>query len=177
MKKILIVLVTLLVILLAIGFLVPSDYTLSRSVVIAAPPEVVHRHVGDLEQWPKWTPWQDQDPSLAITYGERTTGVGAHQSWSGERGGGELTFTASDPATGIAYDMAFVSGDTRIPASSTMTYRPVDGGTEVTWAMQGSWKGAVPAVAAGWMKLLTPWMLGGQFDTGLTRLKTLAEAG
>ena len=37
--------------------------------------------VGDLTQWPEWTPWQEMDPKMQTTFGEQTTGVGAHQSW------------------------------------------------------------------------------------------------
>ena len=52
----------------------------------------------------------------------------------------------------------------------------VEGGTEVTWSMEGTWKGIMPPVLDGWMKLATPWMIGGMFDRGLQNLKEKVEA-
>ncbi|MHC5210669.1 MAG: SRPBCC family protein [Planctomycetota bacterium] len=177
MKKFVMGLLVLLLILVAIGLIAPKDYAVERSVTIAATSEAVHAFVGDLTKWPEWTPWIEDDPSIETTYGAQSTGVGASQSWTGEDGAGELTFTKCDPTEGIAYDMAFIMEDTRVPAKSSMTYHSVDGGhTEVVWTIEGSWKGAVPPVLDGWMKILSPWMIGGGFDRGLTKLKSKVEA-
>jgi hypothetical protein len=112
-----------------------------------------------------------------MTYGEETSGVGASQSWTGEDGRGELTLTKCDPETGIAYDMVFVADGERVPASVTMSYTTLqEGMTRVTWNMKGSWEGAVPPIFSGWMKILTPWMIGGQFERGLKKLKMRAES-
>lgn len=158
-----------------IGLVAPKDYAVAESITVQAPPEHVHAFVGDLKRWPEWTPWQEQDPSIVTTYGERTTGVGASQSWTGEDGDGELTVTRWDPASGIAFEMAFIMDGTRIPASGALTYTRVGSGTEVTWTMEGSWKGAVPPVLDGWMKILSPWMIGSEFERGLTKLKRVVE--
>jgi hypothetical protein len=176
-KKLLIGLLALVVILAAIGLIAPKDYQVERSVTIQAPAAEVHAWVGELTKWPEWVPWEEDDPTLETTYGEQTTGVGAHQTWTGKDGDGELTFTKCDPEQGIAYEMAFIMEDKRVPATSAMTYRSAEGGgTEVIWTMEGSWKGAVPPVMDGWMKILSPWMLGSAFDRGLTKLKGRVEA-
>lgn len=177
MKKLLVVLIVLVVVLGAIGYVTPKDYQVAKSITIDAPPAAVHAYVGDLQRWPEWTPWAEHDASLETTYGAKTTGVGAHQSWTSEGGDGELTLTMSDPAKGIAYDMAFIDEEARIPATSAMTYEPAaDGGTVVTWTMQGTWDGAVPPVMDGWMKILSPMMIGGMFDEGLANLKSRVES-
>jgi len=176
MKKFLIVLVILVLAVAAVGFLGPTEYAIAKSVKIDAEPGAVHEYVGELRKWPEWSPWEELDPSIVTTYGDKTTGVGAYQSWTGEDGGGELTFTRCDPESGIAYDMAFIMEDDKIPATSAMDYKQVDGGTEVTWTMNGDWDGAVPAIMAGWMKILSPWMIGGPFDQGLENLKARVEA-
>ena len=62
--------------------------------------------------------------------------MGAHQSWQGKDGAGELTFTRSDPEWGVAYDIAFLDQGTR--AACTMIYGPGPvGGVTVTWTMSG----------------------------------------
>ncbi|MCB9898600.1 MAG: SRPBCC family protein [Planctomycetes bacterium] len=178
MKGLLKFIVLLLIVAAAVGFFTSTDYTLERSIVIQAPPEAVHAYVGDLNKWPEWTPWEEADPTVKTTV-VQATGVGAHQTWTSQKeGGGELTFTKSDPKTGIAYDMDFVMDEnTKIPSTSSMTYKPAaNGGTEVTWTMQGSSKGFVGPVVDGWMKILMPMMVGGDFDKGLTKLKEKVEA-
>lgn len=176
LKKILIAFFVVAALFVMVGLLVPADYSIERKITIQAPPEAVHAWVGELKRWPEWAPWHEQDPSIVTTYGAATTGVGAHQTWTAEDGDGELTFTQCDPASGIAYEMAFIQGETRVPATCAMTYARVGDATEVSWSMQGSWKGAMPPVLDGWMKLATPWMLGGMFDQGLETLKAKVEA-
>ena len=177
MKKLLVVLIVLVVVLGAIGYMTPKDYHIAKSITIDAPPSAVHAYVGDLRRWPEWAPWNEQDPTIRTTYGEQTAGIGAHQSWTSEEGDGELTLTMSDPAKGIAYDMAFIKEDSRVPATSAMTYEPsADGGTVVTWSMEGTWDGVVAPVVDGWMKILSPMMIGGMFDDGLANLKSKVEA-
>ncbi|RKY21066.1 MAG: hypothetical protein DRQ55_05650 [Planctomycetota bacterium] len=177
MKKLFAVLLLLVVAVAAVGFVAPTEYDVGTSTVIDASPEAVHAYVGDLERWPEWSPWEQNDPSVKVSMGATSTGVGASQSWTSDDGDGELTFTASDPATGIAYEMAFVMDGERFPAQCSMTYELVDGGTQVTWAMQGDWKGAVPPVLDGLMQLMSAWMIGGEFDKGLASLKQKVEAG
>lgn len=175
MKKIGLGLLVVIALLVVVGLVAPKDYAVAESITVRAPPDHVHRYVGDLRRWPEWTPWQEHDPTIVTTYGERTAGVGASQSWAGKDGEGELTLTRSDPNSGIAYQMAFIMDQTRIPASGALAYTPTDGGTEVTWTMEGSWKGAVPPVLDGWMKILSPWMIGSEFQRGLAKLKQVVE--
>lgn len=176
MKKFLVFVLVLLAAAVAVGLLSSPEYDIESSVVIDASPQAVHAYVGELTRWPEWAPWHEADPSIKVSYGATTTGVGASQSWTSDDGNGDLTFTRCDPATGIAYDMAFIMEGGRIPSQNAMTYSAVDGGTRVTWSMAGTWKGAIPPVLDGWMKLLSPWMIGGMFDQGLAKLKTVVEA-
>lgn len=178
MKKLMMFLLVLVLLLVAAGLATPSDYSVEHKVVIDATPAEVHAYVGELRKWPDWAPWHEDDPTIETTFGEKTTGVGAHQSWTSKDGEGELTFTRCDPVSGIAYDMNFMPDEETVsPAKSAMDYRVVDGGTEVTWSMQGDWAGVMPPVLDGLMKLFTPMIMGGMFDTGLANLKTAVEAG
>ncbi|MDJ0654502.1 MAG: SRPBCC family protein [Xanthomonadales bacterium] len=177
MKTILISLTVLIVVVVAVGVVTPKDYSVVSTVTIQAPPERVHEYLGDLKRWPEWAPWHEEDPTIVTTFGPTTTGAGASQTWTGDSGDGELTFTRSDPKSGISYDMAFLSDGERFPATVTIDYADKGGATEITWVMEGSWKGIVPPVMDGWMKLMTPWMIGGSFDRGLANLKAVVEAG
>ncbi len=161
-------LATLLVVV--VGFILPSSYTVSRTVTINADPVHIHTFVGDLEQWPAWTPWVKADPTIVVTFGDKTTGVGAHQSWTGDGGGGELTFTRSDPTWGVAYDMSL--GDGKYNTESTMEYIHDGGTTDVVWTMRGD-LGHNPFNR--YFGLMMGPMIGPMFEDGLNRLKLAAE--
>lgn len=161
-------LATLLVIV--IGFMLPATYTVTRAVTINAAPDRIHTFVGDLEKWDDWTPWVKADPTIVVTIGDKATGVGAHQSWTGESGGGELTFTRTDPTWGIAYDMSFDEGKYR--SQSTMEYKNAGGATEVVWIMTGD-NGKNPF--SRYFGLMMDPMVGPMFEDGLNRLKLVAE--
>lgn len=171
-----IALAVLTVIVLA-GLLMPSRYSMAHKIVIAAPPSSVHAFVGDLEKWPEWMPWEQEDPSVITSRGEQTTGVGAKQSWTSSKSGdGEVEFTEWDEDTGIAYDMAFLAKGKRAPAKASIRYAPANNGTEVTWAMQGDFASMMPRVMAGLMKPMISKAIGRNFDSGLAMLKEKVEA-
>src|SRR5947208_1101816 len=96
-------------------FVLDGQYELSRETTINAPPEAVHKQVGDLREWPNWLPFTKGDPSVKVTV-EKSTGVGANEHWTSDNGNGELTFTKSDEQKGIEFDMLF---DKKYPAKGT----------------------------------------------------------
>jgi hypothetical protein len=170
-KWLVIVVAALLAVLAAVGFFLPSAYHVERSILIEAGPDRVHTLVGDLERWSDWGPWNDIDPSVKTVLGETTAGVGAHQTWSGKSGNGELTFTACDPRTGVAYDIFFNDGSDA--AKGSVLYEVEADGTRVTWSMSGDFGMNLPGRYFG---LLLNSMLGEIYEKGLSRLKERAEA-
>ncbi|MFT5784263.1 MAG: hypothetical protein ACI9JE_001586 [Candidatus Krumholzibacteriia bacterium] len=157
-------------VVLSVGMLLPATYTVSRSVVVNAEPAHIHTFVDDLAQWPNWTPWVKDDPTIEIEFGELTSGVGAHQAWDGDSGAGELTVTMSDPTTGVGYDMAFNEG--KYLSKGTIEYKPGSDGTEVVWTMVGD-NGRNPV--SRYFGLMMDPMTGPMFEDGLNRLKLIAE--
>ena len=168
-KWFVILLAVLLAAFVAVGFVLPSGYSVERSILIDAPPETVHRLVGDLRQWPEWSPWVEADPTIKTTFGPTTTGVGAHQTWTGKDGTGELTFTKSDPRGGIEYDMVF---DDRFHASGALHYEATPDGTQVVWSMDGEMDNFI----GRYMGLLMNSLVGPNFESGLAKLKATSEA-
>ena len=163
--------------LVVAGLVMPSRYAMAHKIQIAAPSPAVHAFVGDLERWPEWMPWEQEDPSIITARGEKTTGVGASQSWTSSKAGdGEVEFTEWDENTGIAYDMVFVAKDKRVPAKASIRHAPAGDGTEVTWSMQGDFAGMMPRVLAGLMKPVMCRMIGKNFTRGLASLKEKVEA-
>lgn len=167
----------LIALVVVAGLVLPSRYAVVRKETIAAPAPAVHAFVGHLDRWPAWMPWEQEDPTVVTTLGDKTTGVGASQSWTSSKSGdGEVEFTACDESTGIAYDMAFVHKDKRAPAKSTILYAPAGEGTEVTWSMEGDLASMMPRFLAGLMRPMMRSMIGKSFTKGLANLKAKVEA-
>lgn len=171
LKRILTVIVIAVASLAVIGLFLPKTYHVERTVEIAAPAVAVHAYVGDLEGWEAWTPWLEADPTMVVTRGATSTGVGASQTWVGDSGAGELTFTRCDPAQGIAYDLSFEEGKYR--STGALVYEDIPSGTRVTWSMDGDNDGLV----ARWFGIMMDTMVGPMFDDGLAKLKTVVEGG
>jgi hypothetical protein len=176
LKKILLAIALLLVVLVAIGMVLPRKVDLRREITIAAPPAKVHEWVGELKRWDEWAPWKKSDPSVVTTLGDKTSGVGAHQKWTSRDGDGWLTLTKCDPTTGIAYDMAFVNGGHETPFKSAMEYKAAGNGTLVAWTMQGEGMTGM-MLLDGWMRLLAGPQIEKMFDQGLADLKAAVEKG
>lgn len=170
-KKILVGLAILLLIIVVLGLSLPSEYEVSRSIIIDSPPGKVHEYTNNLLKWPKWSPWVDDDPSLKISIGEKSSGVGASQSWIGKDGEGSLIFTYSDPDSGIDYDLDFNKGQYKSTAS--FEYQPLGESTKVIWTMKGNIK--APVVGGFFAYKMDDWV-GKDFEEGLNNLKVVVES-
>lgn len=170
MKKFAIILAALAGIFLVVGLFLPTQYTVTRTQVIQGKPASIHAHVNNLAKWEGWAPWKEEDPTLVVTLGKKSSGVGANQSWVGKDGNGSLTITKSSKKEGIDYDLAFNDGAYK--CSAFIHYRDIGGGTHVTWTMQGD---IGVAVIGGYLAMSMDSMAGPMFQRGLTRLKNVVE--
>ncbi|MEM5514297.1 SRPBCC family protein [Pseudoalteromonas sp. AS84] len=93
--KILIKCVLLLLLVLAlVGLILPQSYSVNKTIEINANLKVIKPLITDFSQWQKWSPWEKVDPSIRFTLGEPSSGLGAHQSWKGKWGYGEMIITS-----------------------------------------------------------------------------------
>ncbi|HYF72842.1 MAG TPA: SRPBCC family protein [Nocardioides sp.] len=153
-----------------------SGYDVVRSVDIAAEPARVHALLDDFRRWTEWSPWEDLDPDLQRTYSGPDSGVGAHYAWRGNRkaGAGSMEITGSTTERidiTLVFQRPFAATN---PVAFTLSPTTVDGapGTHVEWRMHGE-----PTGLWGVVSRLMPMdrLVGKDFDTGLARLKAVAE--
>ena len=171
LKWIGIVAVGLLALILVVGFFLPADWRVERSVVVQAPPAVIHPYVSDLAKWPQWSPFDSEDPAMAIEVSTPSEGAGAWRSWKSEKmGDGRMVIVRSDPATGVEMKLTIEGWDS---FGIDFVYEATgDGATKVTWIDSGT-AGTNPFHR--WMMLSVDSMLGPYFERGLASLKALAE--
>jgi uncharacterized protein YndB with AHSA1/START domain len=150
----------------------PDRFSIVRRTSIAAPPERIFPLIEDLRAHQGWSPF-DQDRSLRRTHSGAPRGKGAVYEWEGSRkaGSGRLAIVESAPPSWVRMRLEMFRP---FKADNTVefTLEQNGAGTLTTWAMQGR----QPFMA----KLMSTFidcdkMVGGQFEQGLAKLKTLAE--
>ena len=162
---------------LAIVFVVsriPSDFSVTRTIPIAAPPEAVFAEVNDLRRWKAWSPWVDLDPAQVVTFAGPESGTGASMAWVGNNqvGAGKMTVTESHPGEAVRFRLDFEK-PFRATNLAEFTFRTEAGRTVVAWSMTGQSPFFFKAMS---LLMNCRGMIQGQFDKGLSRLKAIAEA-
>lgn len=175
LKIVLGVLVSLFVIITAVGFLLPSRVRVERSIVVNAPASSIYPLIANLKAGhAQWTPFNDaMDPEKKVVFSGAEEGVGASQAWEGPKSGdGQMTITKADPARGIEYDMVTMQESFRLHGS--MLCEPAGEGTKVTWTDTMEIKGGSPYKR--YMGFFHKTVFGDMLAQGLTNLKQTAEA-
>ena len=155
-KGVVIVLIALVAVLVFGGMLLSPKFSVSRSLLVNAPPERI---------------WHQRDPAMHVDYSGAESGAGAKWAWkSDSEGDGEMSFTAAEPDKRVVYALYFPDFGTT--SGGELLLLPEAGGTRVSWSMNGD-MGHNPLFH--WMALFADDMVGKDFDAGLARLKALAE--
>ena len=165
------VIAVLFAVLLLGGLLLPPTFTVTRSVLVAAPAEKIYPLVADPHAWEGWSPWMRRDPSTRIEYSGPASGVGATWRWkSKSEGDGAMILSEIDPNRRVAYEL-YVA-DFGATSSGELRFEPQEALTKVTWTMQGD-VGKNPF--HHWMALAAGGTVGKDFSEGLLGLKAAAE--
>lgn len=164
----------LAVVLIGGAYLIPSKVSVSREIAIAAPPDKVFALVNSTQSTTLWSPWTGRDPDIKLTYSGPETGVGNKMVWTSDDpkvGSGSQEITESVPDQRVTSALDF--GD--MGQATAAVLLAADGaGTRVTWTLDTD-MGMNPV--ARWMGLFMDGMVGKDYETGLAKLKSLAETG
>ena len=177
MKRILkIFLIVIVVVVLAFVVVValrPADFRVTRSAIIAAPPDAVFAQVNNLHNWTEWSPWAKLDPDVKNTFEGPASGVGATFAWAGNNrvGEGRMAITESKPNESIQMKLEFLKP---IQAVNIMefTLKPDGDRTVVTWSMFGKNNFMSKAVS---LFMNYDQLIGEQFQKGMTNLNSVLQ--
>jgi hypothetical protein len=165
--------VTISLVTLLIGLLLPSEWEAERSEVILAPAEQIYPRIASFKEWEHWATaeMRNADPTLQVEYSGPDNGVGASFSWNGEKmGKGRLTITRAEPGQGIWYEAAIQSD--KVNGRGWLKLEPTAEGTRVTWNDQGD----LPPVYGGYFAAMVQQSLETQFAAALKKLKEVSES-
>jgi uncharacterized protein YndB with AHSA1/START domain len=157
--------------LVAVGFFIPSNFKVERSTVINAPAKKIYDLVVEPRQWAKWSAWNQRDPNMKITYKGPPFGMGSKWEWvSKTEGSGSMEFTRVEPERAVEYSLWFPEYNMR--STGAIRLEPSAGATKVTWSNTGD-VGGNPV--KHYLTLMMDRMVGPDFEGGLANLKALAE--
>ncbi len=175
MKKFLRVLVVVLgIIVLGIIILCiiePKELNITRSIVIAAPKEVVWDKIVHYKSWPEWSAWHRMEPDMKITYAGEDGKEGSSYHYSGNQVGEGIMTNVGTKADQMNWKLEFVrpwSGS----ADGNFNLKDSAGWTKVIWFYHQ--KLGYPTNAMGAFVSMDK-ILGGQFEDGLSMLKKICE--
>jgi hypothetical protein len=156
-----------------IGFCLPTEVVVQRSIMVDGTPEDVFPHIADFQDgWREWNAFQKEDPAMQLTYSGPKEGVGARQDWdTNKMGEGHMEITKADPSKGVEFDLSLMHDSFRIHGS--LLCEPAGRQTKVTWTDDMAYG---PDPYTRYMGLLVKKPIGESFETSLATLKRKVEA-
>ncbi|MEM7144531.1 MAG: SRPBCC family protein [Verrucomicrobiota bacterium] len=143
-------------------------FRVEKSIVINAPAEKVYGVVRDFKEWVPWSPWLIAEPGCSVSYADD----GMSYSWDGKIiGSGGMTLLEVDAPRAMRYRLNFLK-PWKSESAVAFDFVEKDGGTEVTWSMDGS----LPFFMF-WMKTMMVCLVGMDYERGLKMLKDYVETG
>lgn len=172
LKTVVIVLVVAVIGLLIFVATKPATFHVERTAIIAATPDKISPLVNDFHNWDQWSPWAKLDPTMRVSYSGAPAGQGAVYEWDGNSkvGKGRMEILAAEPMqTSIKLDFL---APWQSHNHTNFVLQPQGATTRVTWTIDGP-----NTFASKLMSLFVSMdkMIGKDFDTGLSQLKSAAE--
>ena len=169
----------LIVIIIALGFVLPDRVTLEREIVINAPQEEIYALIDNFDAWNAWSPWAKIDPDAEFSVSGE--GVGHRMEWRSDHpevGNGAQEISAMSPPNSLTTQLEF---EGRGFANATFDLLPAgDGATKVVWSFETKMRDGTPLhmqPMATYMGFFMDSFLGPQYEEGLENMKRVAEAG
>jgi len=150
-----------------------NTFQVQRSLRINASPEKIYPLINNMRGMNTWNPFAEADPEIKITYSGPESGKGARYDWTGNSkvGEGNIEITDASAPNRVALQLNMLKP---LEAHNTVVFTlvPNGNGTDVTWAMNGErpFIGKVMDAVFNMDR-----MVGGQFEKGLAKLKSIAE--
>lgn len=179
MKKVLIslgaVVAVIVLVIVVLGAIAPTDLHVEREVVIDKPKDVVFGELKQVKNHEHWSPWYKLDPEIKKEYRGEDGTVGFVSGWSGNDkvGVGEMEVKKITEGERIDFELRFKKPMEDTSAAYLVTEAIGENQTKVKWGMQGKtpFPGSVICMVFNMRETLA-----GQFDNGLGMLKKRLES-
>ncbi len=155
-----------------IPLFISPEVTVSRSIDINRPAELVFNVVKNYDYYDQWNPWLQKEPGARTSVDGRPGEVGSRWMWQGDTiGQGTLTLIALEENKKIVAKTEFIKPMV-FTADDIWTFEPLgENKTRVTW----TFKSVIDSYFMRYGNLSMDMNLGPQFRKGLTALKKFIE--
>lgn len=161
--------------LYAVGaFLLPNTLEVTRTETVERPRAAVFAMVNDLKIAKEWSPYYARDPDADYSFSGEP-GPGQTMRWASnvrEVGSGRMSIVGSAHNEEV---QSILEMGERATLNADMILRPVEGGTAVGWTVTAECGAGWVNVPCRYMNLILRGVIEKELDSGLNRLKTLAE--
>jgi hypothetical protein len=171
-KKIGLGLGVVLAAVLAFAAFKSGEMHVSREILISAAPEALFPYINNSQKSYEWMPWAEGDPDMEIKYTGPLEGTGSKSTWNGKQmGEGSSEVVESIPnqvvKTKLEYTKPF-----QMSQLAEVSLTPTTNGTIVKWSVSGhnNYFFRLISIFVNCDK-----MIGGEFEKGLNKLKSIAE--
>ncbi|HEV7230280.1 MAG TPA: SRPBCC family protein [Bacteroidia bacterium] len=172
LKKIVIVVLSLILLLVVASLFMPRNAYVERSRLIKAPSDIVFNQVNILKNWEKWSPWHRLDPHMQMTYSGPEAGAGAAYAWKSTQknvGNGKLTVNSSNTDS----ILTTIEFEGKGNSDAGFRFKKEGNDTRVTWFMKFDMGMSPIAKIFG---LMMDKMIGPDFEKGLNSLDSVSVA-
>ncbi|MCW8897781.1 MAG: SRPBCC family protein [Flavobacteriales bacterium] len=172
LKIIGIIVLILILTVVVLAFVAPTDFKLERSIEINAQKETVHKHLLYFENSQKWSPWAELDPNQKTWMEGEDGAVGTTFFWEGNEDVGKgkqeiITITDDKIETTVTFIEPFES-----VANGYFLLSETEGKTTVTWGFDS--KMPRPFNVMGLFMDISE-SVGKDYEKGLAKLKEIVE--
>lgn len=172
LKRVGIVILSLVVLLLIVALFVNKEYTVEKEVVVNKSKDQAFNYVKYVKNQDSYNKWAMADPNAKKEYKGTDGTVGFVYAWDGNKniGKGEQQIKNIEDGQRVDFDLHFIK-PFEGKANSWITTEPVtDNQTKIKWGMHG--KSPYPLNI---MNLFVPSVLGKDLQRSLEKLKTVLE--
>lgn len=174
LKWLLIIIAALAVVLVVVGFMLPQQRHIERSITVDAMKDTVFNQVNNLQNFNNWSPWSDIDPNTTYTFTGPQSGVGATMAWDSqmpEVGSGTYKIVESNYPNVVKFEMKF--GREQMPAESAFNLEEISyDQTRVTWSLDVDFGNNL---IGRYLGLMMDGAVGPQYEKGLKNLQKIVE--
>lgn len=163
----------LLLIVVVVGFFLPSKVHMQRSVEINRSKETVFQVINSLGNFNKWSPWFEKDINAKYTVTGAASGVGSKLTWQGNNDVGTGSNEIIDSKLNKSVKTELFFGKDDHPAYATLSLKENNGTTIVAWSFENDFG---YNVFFRYFGFVLEDMIAPDYEKGLSNLKKHVES-
>ncbi len=165
-------LIAFVVFLLLIALVLPSSYTISKTITVGAKIEDCYEKIANLNNYKDWNPWAQIEPNaIGVISGSPNT-IGHQYTWDGKKiGTGGLTIVKINQPFSLELELDFLKPFKSKAIDNWLFEQLENNQVKITWTNKGELKFPMA-------RLIGPMInknLNQQFEKGLQNIKVLCE--